>query len=87
MILVERIEFSLILLQCTLRTEDVLPVIASLPPKINVGLLEAKIPNSKAASRLVRPRPGPLVGGGCRSVSNESQMAGNRASAVRMRTE
>lgn len=24
---------------------------------------------SKAASRLVRPRPGPLAGGGCRSVS------------------
>ena len=98
MILVERIEFSSILVQGSLRTADVLPVIASLPPENNVGVsrrvkLEARyrmLPQAtkKAASRLVRPRPGPLVGGGCRSVSiKRVSNAGNRASAVRMRTE
>ena len=45
---------------------------------------------TKAASRLVRPRPGHLA---LREEdadwfqSNQSQMAGNRASAVRMRKE
>ena len=79
MILVERIEFLPILLQGSLRTADVFPVVASLPPKNNVGFsrrvkLEAKKrmlsqATTKAASRLVRPRPGYLTGGGCRLVS------------------
>ena len=37
MILVKRIEFLPILLQGSLRTADVFPVVASLPPENNVG--------------------------------------------------
>ena len=53
MILVERIEFLPILLQGSLRTADVFPVVASLPPKNNVGFsrrvkLEAKKPDAVA---------------------------------------
>ena len=53
MILVERIEFLPILLQGSLRTADVFPVIASLPPEINVGIsrqvkLEPKKPDAPA---------------------------------------
>ena len=40
MILVERVEFSPILLHGSLRTADVFPVVASLPPKNNVGKAE-----------------------------------------------
>ena len=49
MILVERVEFSPILLHGSLRTADVFPVVASLPPKNNVGFVEAEKPDALAS--------------------------------------